>query len=227
MTPIQLRDSVRALQAQGHSLRQISRLLHISRNTVRRILREPPRAARGSALEPALQQRLKDVYARAQGNAVRMAQILRDEDGQVPPYSTLTRWVREAELREPPKRAGRYHFAPGEEMQHDTSPHRVVIAGKAVTAQCAALTLACSRRLFVRYYPRYTRLEAKHFLLQAVLFMQGACARCVIDNTSVVLAGGAGPQAVVAPEMAAFAATLGFAFMAHRVGHPDRKEWSA
>ena len=211
------------MQAQGHSLRQISRLLHISRNTVRRILREPPRAARGSALEPALQQRLKDVYARAQGNAVRMAQILRDEDGQVPPYSTLTRWVREAELREPPKRAGRYHFAPGEEMQHDTSPHRVVVAGKTVTAQCAALTLACSRRLFVRYYPRYTRLEAKHFLLQAVLFMQGACARCVIDNTSVVLAGGAGPHAVVAPEMAAFAATLGFAFMAHRVGDPNRK----
>jgi hypothetical protein len=126
-------------------------------------------------------------------------------------------------LREPPKRAGRYHFGPGEEMQHDTSPHRVVIAGKAITAQCAALTLACSRRLFIRYYSRFTRLEAKHFLLQAALFMQGACARCVIDNTSVMLAGGAGADAVFAPEMVAFAATLGFVFMAHRVGDPDRK----
>ena len=37
MTPIQMCESVRALQAQGHSLREISRLLHISRNTVRRI----------------------------------------------------------------------------------------------------------------------------------------------------------------------------------------------
>jgi len=212
------------LQAQGHSLHEISRLLHISRNTVRRILRETaPSPARGAALDKALQQRLKDVYARAQGNAVRMVQILKDEDGQVPPYSTLTRWVREADLREPPKRAGRYHFGPGEEMQHDTSPHRVVIAGKALTAQCAALTLACSRRLFIRYYPRFTRLEAKHFLLQAALFMRGTCARCVIDNTSVVLAGGAGAEAVFAPEMVAFAATLGFAFMAHRVGDPNRK----
>jgi transposase len=223
MTPMQMRDSVRALQEQGHSLREISRLLHISRNTVRRILRQAATAARGSSMEPALQERLKDVYARAQGNAVRMGQILADEDGRAPPYSTLTRWVREAELRTAPKRAGRYHFAPGQEMQHDTSPHRVVIAGKPVTAQCAALTLACSRRLFVRYYPRFTRLEAKHFLLQAALFMQGTCARCVIDNTSVVLAGGAGPQAVFAPEMVALAATLGFAFMAHRVGDPDRK----
>lgn len=223
MTPIQLRDSVRALQQQGHSLRQISRLLHISRNTVRRILREPARAAQGSAPDEALQRRLKDVYARAQGNAVRMAQLLEDEDGRSPPYSTLTRWVREAELRRAPQRAGRYHFAPGEEMQHDTSPHRVTVAGKAITAQCAALTLACSRRLYIRYYARYSRLEAKHFLLQAALFMGGTCARCVIDNTSVVLAGGAGAEAVFAPEMVAFAATLGFAFMAHRVGDPDRK----
>lgn len=212
------------MQQQGHSLREISRLLHISRNTVRRILRETaPAAAQGAALAPALQQRLAEVYARAQGNAVRMAQILQDEDGQAPPYSTLTRWVREAELRAAPKRAGRYHFGPGEEMQHDTSPHRVVIAGKSVSAQCAALTLACSRRLFIRYYPRFTRLEAKHFLLQAVLFMQGSCARCVIDNTSVVLAGGAGADAVFAPEMVAFAATLGFSFMAHRVQDPNRK----
>src|SRR5438093_1429964 len=53
--------------------------------------------------------------------------------------------------------------------------------------------------------------------------MQGVCARCVIDNTSVVLAGGAGAQAVIAPEMAAFAAGLGFEFMAHRVNDPNRK----
>ena len=38
-------------------------------------------------------------------------------------------------------------------MQHDTSPHRVVLGDKTVTAQCAALVLAYSRRLFVQYYP--------------------------------------------------------------------------
>jgi transposase len=223
MTPIQIRYSVQTLQAQGRSLREISRLLGISRNTVRRILRGPVHAERGAALNEAAQQRLAEVYARAQGNAVRMGQILKDEDGIEWAYSTLTRRVRQAELRTPPKRAGEYHFEPGEEMQHDTSPHRVMLAGKTVIAQCAALVLACSRRLYVAYFPRYTRLEAKHFLLQAALFMQGSARRCVIDNTSVVLAGGAGAEAVIAPEMAAFAATLGFSFMAHRVGHSDRK----
>jgi IstB-like ATP binding protein len=57
-------------------------------------------------------------------------------------------------------------------MQHDTSPHRVMIAGRSVTAQCASLVLACSRRLFAQYYSRYTRFEAKHFLLEAVRFMR-------------------------------------------------------
>ena len=46
MTPTEIRAAVRSLQAQGHSLREISRLLALSRNTVRRILREPARQDR-------------------------------------------------------------------------------------------------------------------------------------------------------------------------------------
>ena len=74
-------------------------------------------------------------------------------------YSTLTRWVREADLREPPLRAGEYNFVPGREMQHDTSPHRVTFASadKPVSVQCAGLVLAYSRRLFIQYYPHFTR----------------------------------------------------------------------
>jgi hypothetical protein len=155
---------------------------------------------------------------------VRVRELLA-EDGLEVSYSTLTRWVREAGLRSPPRRAGEYDFAPGQEMQHDTSPHRVTFvgAGKPVTAQCAGLVLAYSRRLFIQYYPRFTRFEAKAFLLEAVGFMAGSCPVCVIDNTSVLLASGSGADAVVAPEMAAFARTLGFAFRAHQVGHADRK----
>jgi len=155
-------------------------------------------------------------------NAVRAQQLLA-ADGFVIAYSSLTRWIRQAELREPPRRVGEYHFPAGAEMQHDTSPHRVTIAGRTVTAQCASLVLAYSRRLFVQYYPRFTRFEAKHFLLEAVRFMDGACAACIIDNTSVILAAGSGADAIVAPEMAAFARTLGFQFRAHRIRHPDRK----
>src|SRR5271167_1146816 len=219
MTPTEIRAAVRGLRTQGHGLREISRLLAMSRNTVRRILREPAGDAGGEPppCDEATLVRLKAAFARARGNVVRVRELLADEGLEVP-YSTLTRWVRDAELRGPPRRAGEYDFAPGQEMQHDTSPHRVRLgqAGKPVTLQCAGLVLAYSRRLFIQYYPRFTRLEAARF-------MAGVCPVCIIDNTSVLLAAGAGADAVIAPEMAAFARTLGFGFRAHRVGNPDRK----
>lgn len=191
---------------------------------MRRIVRaqDPPRSEE-DACAGVPRTDLKSAFARAQGNVVRIAELLAAETALTVSYSTLTRWVREAGLRAQPQRAGEYTFAPGEEMQHDTSPHRVTVGDKTVTAQCAGLVLAYSRRLFIRYSPRFTRFEAKEFLLEAVRFMEGACPRCIIDNTSVMLAAGAGADAVIAPEMAAFARTLGFEFRAHRVGNPDRK----
>ena len=212
------------LKAQGHSLREISRLLNLARNTVRRILRQPPPEAQVEQT-PQIDARIDRVAAaleQARGNAVRAQQLLA-ADGIAVAYSSLTRWIRQAELRQPPRRVGEYHFAPGAEMQHDTSPHRVTVAGRTITAQCASLVLAYSRRLFVHYYPRFTRFEAKHFLLEAARFMDGTCPICIVDNTSVILAAGAGADAIVAPEMAAFARTLGFGFRAHRIGHADRK----
>ena len=203
-------------------MREISRLLKLSRNAVRRILREREVAAVPPCPAPTLA-KLDDAFARAGGNVARVQQLLAAETDLRVPYSTLTRWIREAGLRSPPRRAGEYSFAPGEEMQHDTSPHRMMMVGKAITAQCAGLVLAFSRRLFIQYYPRFTRFEAKHFLLEAARFMDGTCPVCIIDNSSVIVAAGAGADAVIAPEMHAFARTLGFGFRAHRVGHPDRK----
>jgi transposase len=220
----EIHDSVRVLKAQGHSLREISRLLKLSRNTVRRILRAGDReTAPSSPCDAQMLSRLEDAFSRARGNVVRVQQLLAEENDLHISYSTLTRWIREADLRNPPRRSGQYQLAPGAEAQHDTSPHRVMIAGQLVTAQCAGLVLAYSRRLFVQYYPRFSRFEAKHFLLEAARFMDGTCPLCVIDNTSVIVASGAGAEAIIAPEMVAFARTLGFRFEPHAVGHPDRK----
>jgi len=223
-TLTEIRNSVHVLKAQGRSLREISRLLKLSRNTVRRILREHQRqAAPSSPCDAQTLAALEDAFRRARGNVVRVQQLLAGENDLHISYSTLTRWIREIGLRSPPQRSGEYWFEPGAEAQHDTSPHRVVIADKPVTAQCAGLVLAYSRRLLVQYYPRFTRFEAKHFLLEAARFMDGTCPLCVIDNTSVIVADGTGADAIIAPEMAAFARTLGFRFRAHEVGHADRK----
>jgi transposase len=158
----EIRNAVRTLQAQGRTLREISRLLKLSRNTVRRILRAPERHA--SAAPPCDAQTLallEATFERARGNVVRAQELLAQEQGRAISYSTLTRWVRQAGLRPPAQRSGEYTFAPGEEMQHDTSPHRVVLAGKTVSVQCAALVLAYSRRQYVRLLPAPTPLRSE------------------------------------------------------------------
>ena len=154
---------------------------------------------------------------------VRVQEVLEHEHDLVITYSTLKRWVRQAGLRAPLRRAGSYDFAPGQESQHDTSPHRVRLAGKLVLAQCASLALVFSRRLFFQYYPRFTRFEAKVFLSEAFEFNHGTCTQCIIDNTSVLVAYGTGPDAVMAPEIDAFAKAYDQPLVAHTIGHADRK----
>jgi hypothetical protein len=44
----------------------------------------------------------------------------------------------------------------------------------------------------------------------------------MLDNSSVVVAGGAGKHAVIAPEMVAFAARFGSTFVAHELGDANR-----
>ena len=69
--------------------------------------------------------------------------------------------------------------------EHDTSPHRLSLAGHLLTAQCAALILGFSRYAFIQYYPRFTRFEAQVFLQAVFAFLGGTARRCTIDNTSV------------------------------------------
>jgi transposase len=218
------REAIVGMRDKGMKIRQISRTLGISRNTVRTVLKGSRTKERGCGTSFENEMPLiREAFLRCRGNVVRVAEILA-EQGVAIGYSTLTRIAREQGLREPRKtRAGAYTFGPGEEMQHDTSPHKLILDGKQTTAQCAGLILAYSRKLFIRYYPCFTRFEAKIFLSEGFAFMQGVCDRVVIDNTSVIVARGSGPDAEMAPEMEAFGRIYNMSFVAHRIGHADRK----
>jgi transposase len=216
-------QAIVSLKEKKIGVREISRILGVSRNTVRRVLRGKgqPRAPRPSHYEdlaPLIQESLKF----CKGNAVRVQEILRDTHGQDIPYSTLTRVVRDLDLRQEArkKRAGTYPFEPGAETQHDTSPHPLELGGRKLKA---SLVLAYSRKIFIQYYPTFTRFEAKVFLREAFLFMEGSCPRCTIDNTSVIVAHGSGPDAQIAPEMEHFGLIFGVKFIPHEVGDPNRK----
>ncbi len=166
---------------------------------------------------------IKTLIPECRGNLVRVHERLTIEYQATLAYSTLTWLVRKYQLGSLPQRVGIYEFEPGQEMQHDTSPHQVFLGGQWVKAQCASLILAFSRQLFIQYYPCFTRFEAKFFLQQALSFMQGSCRRMIIDNTSVILSGGAGAFAKIAQDMQFFSRFYRFEFIAHAVNNPNRK----
>lgn len=138
-------------------------------------------------------------------------------------YSTLTAFCRRHGIGVTAKQAvGRYHFKPGEEIQHDTSPHKVSIDGCVHHLQCASLVLCYSRRIYSQCYLRWTRFECRAFLREALMHFGGACERTMIDNSSVVIGNGVGANAVPAPAMEALAKRFSFRFVAHLVGDANR-----
>ena len=89
MIPYEIRQAILTLKAQGQPVREISRILKVSRNTVRRVLREPePKAPPEPPKQQAIVELLAEIYPRCKGNAVRIQEILKDEHAIEAPYST-------------------------------------------------------------------------------------------------------------------------------------------
>lgn len=226
------RAAVLKLHALGHGKRAIANALKISRASVRKVLRagspEVPlmqRAERAAAFEADI----RELYLKCKGNLVRVHEELPKVvriDNEKPPllsYQALTAYCRRRGIGYEPKRpAGQYHFGPGEEMQHDTSPHRVRLGGVERLAQTASLALCFSRMLFFQLYPTFNRFICKVFMTDALKYFGGAAGRCVIDNTHVVVLRGTGREMVPVPEMEAFGKRLGFDWMAHEKGDANR-----
>src|SRR5579863_6216265 len=201
------REAILRLHDKGYGTRRIARTLGISRGAVKEVLAdgsaEVPSPPRVEKAEPYRQQIL-ELLARCKGNLVRVHEEL-VASGAAFSYQALTAFCRRHGLIEPPQQpAGRYEFPPGEEVQHDTSPHEVELAGKKRRVQTASAVLCYSRMLFFQCYPAFRRFDCKVFLTDALRYMGGTAARIMIDNTHVVVLRGSGRDMVPVPEMAAF-----------------------
>lgn len=219
------RTTILELHTKGVSKREIARVLEISRVAVRKVLRsnstEVPELQRPGKAEPYRQQIL-ELFGKCKGNLVRVHEELIVSGAEMS-YPALTAFCRRHGIgRTPPVAAGQYHFEPGEELQHDTSPHEVELAGKKRKVQTASAVLCYSRMLFFQCYPTFQRFDCKVFLTDALRYFSGATERVMIDNTHVVVLRGTGRDMVPVPEMAGYAERFGFHFVAHEVGHANR-----
>jgi transposase len=219
------RAAILELHEKGHSIRSIAEALKISRETVAAViesgLAEVPRIERPELAEPWRDEILAQ-YGACKGNLVRVHEELLKKGAKLS-YQALTGFCRRHGIgheQKPP--AGHYDFKPGEEMQHDTSPHQAWIGGVHKKVQTASLVLCFCRMIFIQLYARFTRFECKIFLTTALRYFDRTAARCMIDNTHVVVLRGTGADMVPVPEMATFAERLGFGFIAHEKGDANR-----
>jgi len=219
------RTTILELHSQGVSKREIAKLMGISRPTVRKVLRskavQVPELQRPEKAEP-YRQHILELVSSCKGNLVRVHEELQAGGAELS-YAALTGFCRRHGISQVPVTAtGRYEFEPGEEIQHDTSPHDVELGGKKRKVQTASAVLCYSRMLFFQCYPTFQRFDCKVFLTDALRYFSGATARVMIDNTHVVVLHGTGREMVPAPEMAAFAERFGFEFVAHAIGNVNR-----
>jgi transposase len=219
------RHAAQTLGASGRSKKEISRLLNISPKSVRRLLKNsgavpPPRQDKIAVSE----ELLRKTYVACGGFRQRIYEVLTEEHGVKIGYSTLTRLLRESGIgRKHQHRYAHVEDVPGAEMQHDTSPHRVKLGNETVLVQCSSLYLRYSKIRYIQFYRSFTRWRMKCFFHEALSHWEYAARTCIIDNTNLAVLHGTGKNAVIHPEMLAFAKPYGFAWQAHEKGHANRK----
>jgi len=228
-----LRKAVRTLKKQGLGINATVKVLKISRNAVRRILREVeepqpagPYVPDAAVETPRLELIVRLLFKECQGSALAMADRLAKEHQISMGYSTLTRYLRALGLRQP--RRGRCAHpeiitGPGVEMQFDTSPIRVQLGRETVLLYLANLICGFSRHRYAEFFPRWSRFYAKVFLVRALLALGGVPEKMSIDNGREIVILGSGANGVIASEMERFAVQIGFKFVPVEAGHKDRQ----
>ena len=181
----------------GRSIKDIVRDLHVSRNTVRKVIRS---GATSFAYEREVQPLPKlgpwrdDLDRMLTTNAsrpprerltlIRVFEALRGL-GYEGGYDAVRRyakgWKRERTAITAPAFVP-LSFAPGAAYQFDWSHEIVLIGGVTTTVKVAHVRLCHSRMLFVRAYPRESQEMVFDAHDRAFAFFRGACQRGIYDN---------------------------------------------
>ena len=181
----------------GRTIKEIVRELHVSRNTVRKVLRsgateftyerevQPlPKLGRWKADLDRILASNEAKQVRERLTLIRVFEELRalGYDGG---YDAVRRYARNWERERSSSTADAYvplSFAPGEAYQFDWSHEVVLINGTTVIVKVAHVRLCHSRMMFARAYPRETQEMVFDAHDRAFAFFKGACTRGIYDN---------------------------------------------
>lgn len=220
------RKAIFLLHQEGMSARQIARRLAVSRNTVRGIIKQEggmPKAVRKDK-QRIDEELLRRLHQECEGRIQRMHEKLVEEEGIPVTYSTLSRMLRQLAISAPQKsRCAHVPDEPGVEMQHDTTLYPMKLGEVSLRLVASLIYLRYSKRRYLQFYRSFDRFKMKCFFHQALSFWGFSAAQCIIDNTNLARLRGSGKNAVIVPEMEAFAKAYGFRFICHALKHANRK----
>ena len=182
---------------EGRSIKQISRDLKISRNTVRKVIRSgatehyyereeqqfPKLGSFTDRLEELLEENLNRPKRRKM-TAQRMFEVIQDE-GYQGAYDSVQRYAkkwREEKGRGQEQCYIPLRFDPGDAYQFDWSHEKAILSGIPQTIKVAHFRLCHSRMFFVVAYPRETQEMVFDAHNKAFTFFEGTCRRGIYDN---------------------------------------------
>ena len=154
MIDAEKRKAIYRLHQEGMGVREMSRRLGVSRNIVRKIIKQKgstPTALRKDKIEldPDL---LRTLYKECDGYKERVYEKLQEQGHEVG-YSTLTRTLRDLGIGPSPKpRCDRVPDEPGAEMQHDTTVYQVPLGGRRSRLIASVLYLRYAKRRYLKFY---------------------------------------------------------------------------
>lgn len=181
----------------GSTMKQIARDLHISRNTVRKILRtdltefsyerETQRKPKIDPWRTELDGFLEANVGKARREQLTLIRIFEELRGlgYAGSYDAVRRYAKVFDAARGAATAQAFiplSFAPGEAYQFDWSYEVVLIAGTTVTVKVAHVRLCHSRMFFVRAYMRESQEMVFDAHDRAFGFFRGTCRRGIYDN---------------------------------------------
>lgn len=185
----------------GHSIRSVSRRTGLSRNTIKKYLKDssPPHYHRGQ--EPirhklaAYQERLTLYFEqdlkrpkRERRTACKLYEQLLGE-GYSGSYSPVCRFIKR--LKEDGSALCQafipLHFKAGDALQFDWSEEHVVLGGVEQKIKVAHFRLSHSRKAFIVAYPRESQEMVLSAFVRALSFYDGVTHRVIIDNPKTMV----------------------------------------
>lgn len=218
----------------GKSIRFLSRAFNISRNTVRRILRDheasrasqheilPIRQTRKSKLDE-FNDRITEIlkeFPAITGQRIFEELVKDGYDGGVSILRDHLRKIRVVE-KEP---VIRFETGPGHQGQMDWSPYTIPFTRTGPAGvQCFSYILGHSRRHFIEFCARHDFFTLIRRHLQAFEYFGGVPAECLYDNEKTVVLRWEAGKPVFNPAFTAFITHYNCRPVACRVGSPQTK----